>query len=148
MKNNFDEVVNNLSKLGVLYADAVKLRRCAMTLHRWHELECGDSNGHTSYCLVRGYLEDGEFTSDENGKPYLEFSGLGKGRYQKIGDREAGAKKTLSSIMGRYPVLWYYIQTDPRGAALYVGEKNKQYAEKIKTLSIDQFYNDGVAVYK
>lgn len=34
--------------------DAESLRRISMTLHRWHELECGDGNEHGSWSIERG----------------------------------------------------------------------------------------------
>lgn len=37
--------------------DAEALRRISMTLHHWHELECGDSNSHGSWAIVRGRKE-------------------------------------------------------------------------------------------
>lgn len=38
-----------LERAGMKYRDAVQLRRISMTLHRWHELECGDSNNADAY---------------------------------------------------------------------------------------------------
>jgi hypothetical protein len=48
---------------------------------------------------------------------------------------ETGAEKRLKKIMGRYPSFDYYLQTDPRGASLYIlrpgdvpaGEKAESY---------------------
>ena len=37
-----------------------------------------------------------------------------------VPDREAGARKRLAAIMKRYPALTAYVQTDPRGCALYL----------------------------
>ena len=93
--------------------DAEKLRRIAMTLQRWFELECGDGNG---------MIEREEKT----GAPYWynansRFVGAGDRRaYRRIPDRETGARKRLAAIMARYPTLRAYVQTDPRGAALYI----------------------------
>jgi hypothetical protein len=65
-------------------------------------------------------------------------------RYEPIADRERGAKKRLAKIMAKYPTMGYYIQTDPRGAALYILT-----AEQLSSgRPIDQIYNRGIAVYK
>ena len=45
--------INSLTNAGIRYEDAVQLRRISMTLHRWHELECGDGNNYASWSLVR-----------------------------------------------------------------------------------------------
>jgi len=42
-------MLNALEGAGVSTDDAHALRRISMTLHRWHELECGDGNG----CIER-----------------------------------------------------------------------------------------------
>jgi len=39
------EVINRLEKKVISYDNAIKLRHIAMTLHRWHEMECGGKNG-------------------------------------------------------------------------------------------------------
>jgi hypothetical protein len=48
MKHKYDSVAT-LQTLGIDHTDAVSLRRISMTLHRWHELECGDTSG----CIER-----------------------------------------------------------------------------------------------
>ena len=134
------ECIGRLVQLGIAYSDAVQLRRIAMTLHRWHELECGDSNDHTSWVITRGHLKRGQpFEYDDNGKPYMETHRHSANGviYYRIADREAGAKRRLSRIMASYPALSAYIQGDPRGASLYIGEA-----------LTDTNYSRGVAVYR
>ena len=46
--------INRLQAAGFSYEDACALRRISMTLHRWHELECGDANNYASWSIVRG----------------------------------------------------------------------------------------------
>lgn len=133
MSNNKQEVVRRLMNVGVTYEDAVKLREIAMTLHRWHELECGTDAG----CIER----------DENtGAPYLTYEVNGaprRGRY-KIADKETGAIKRLTHIINQYSDLTYYIQGDPRGASLYIlRPKDVPVGE-----SIEAYYSRGIAVYK
>jgi hypothetical protein len=103
---------NNLASLGFTREEAEKLRRISMTLRRWFELECGTDGG----CIER---------DETTGKAYwLTVHGT---RYQ-IADRETGARKRLAAIMearalrvgSAHVTLAAYIQTDPRGAALYI----------------------------
>lgn len=128
------DCIPRLQTAGIRYADARALRRIAMTLHRWHELECGDSNDYASWCITRGYRRatvtkaDGtpakrqtEFTHDENGKPFIErHPHHGDVHYTAIPDRERGALKRLAAIMARYPGFASYVQTDSRGCSLYI----------------------------
>ena len=105
---------DTLRALGFTRDEAEALRRISMTLRRWHELECGTDGG----CIER----------DEDGKAYwLNSHSM---RRTKVADRESGALKRLAAILNarlyRQPVidgahdLDAYIQTDPRGAALYI----------------------------
>jgi hypothetical protein len=111
---------NNLASLGFTREEAEKLRRISMTLRRWFELECGDGNG---------AIERDETT----GIPYWynansRFIAAGDRRaYTRIADRETGARRRLATIIGTRNARqkWVapvggYIQTDPRGAALYI----------------------------
>lgn len=100
-----------LGQLGFTESEVDALRRISLTLHRWYELECGDGRG--------------EIVRDETtGKPYwtAEVGSIRTGFRRistPIADREAGALRRLSKIMaGR--LVSFYVQTDPRGAALYI----------------------------
>lgn len=121
--------VSALERAGIRYQDAVALRRISMTLHRWHELECGDGNG----CIER---------DETTGKTYWLNSMSGR-RYPTP-DRETGAIKRLKEIMSRYPTLGYYIQGDPRGAALYILRPGDVPAG----CDADAYYSRGVVVCK
>jgi hypothetical protein len=135
MRYNFDRLLN----VGVSFEDAAALRRISMTLHRWHELECGDGNDYASWCITRGKKTGGEFEYDDNGKPYLERHAhtSNKPTYTLLADRERGALKRLAAIMANYPKLTAYVQGDPRGCALYIGEK-----------LTDTNYSNGIAVHQ
>ena len=122
---------NVLISLGFTQNEAESLRRISMTLRRWHELECGDGNG----CIER---------DEVSGIPQWRYAGdTGKYCGRPIPDRETGAKKRLAAILkarnerepgqdresysddqdrDSYTVasLSAFIQTDPRGAALYI----------------------------
>ena len=119
--------VEVLCGLGFTRDEADKLRRISMTLRRWHELECGDGNG----CIER---------DEKSGKAF--YLNANSGRRYPIADRETGALNRLSAIVrarnfrdgtvAREIVaagdtipnlrrgLSAYIQSDPRGAALYI----------------------------
>lgn len=133
-------------------ADAESLRRISMTLHRWHELECGTDGG----CIERGHrvrkepsvrVSEGDrylFVSDENGAPYFANHNGERTRYTKIPDREKGALARLAAIMARYPALQFYVQGDPRGAALYILRPGDVPAGE----SPDAYYSRGLAVHQ
>lgn len=117
-KNNFAA----LAQLGISALDARSLRRISMTLHRWHEIECGDSNDFASWAIARGRKVDGAFVYDDAGTPFLERHAHSENvaRYSPIPDRERGALRRLATILERYPTLGFYVQGDPRGCALYL----------------------------
>lgn len=149
------ECIVNLERAGISYEDACDLRRIAMTLHRWHELECGDGNDYASWCITRGRWrtfipEEGgkvrQFEHDETGTPFEErhIHTENKPRYTAIPDRERGALKRLAAILARYPGFGFYVQGDPRGAPLYILRPGDVPAGA----SVDSCYSNGVAVYK
>lgn len=134
---------NNLINLGFTSYEAEKLRRISMTLRRWHELECGVDNG----CIERDEKTD---------RPLWRNSY--SGRLSPIADREKGAKKRLGHILGlRNTREWVragthsvkeiainaYIQTDPRGAALYLLRPNDIPDGK----DANAYYSRGICVY-
>lgn len=122
MLNRKYDCIDALQTAGFNYEDACALRRISMTLHRWHELECGDSNDYASWGIVRGSKQPEGFVYDEAGKPWKEVhphSGKHT-RYSLMPDRERGALKRLAAIMARYPGFTSYVQGDPRGASLYI----------------------------
>ena len=123
------DAIDALTRLGISYDDAVQLRRISMTLRRWHELECGLENG----CIER---------DETTGKTYWLNSFSGK-RWP-VADRETGARKRLGKIMARYPQFSAYVQTDPRGAALYILRPGDVPAGK----SANSYYSRGIVVCK
>lgn len=128
---------DQLSRLGIRYNDADTLRRIQLQLHTWDERQCGADNG----CVV---VED-------DGKAYWQPSNGGKP--YRIPNRGAGAERRLAAIIGKYPDLAAYHQSDCRGCALYVYqlEALKQYADRFPhtqpRYTIDACYSSiGVAV--
>lgn len=134
MNKDTVRLIGTLEALGISWDDAWALRRISMTLHSWHELECGTDKG----CIER----DGP---NGDGKPFMTYErgNMPRGRYA-IPDREKGAHKRLATIMAKYPTLKAYIQGDPRGAALYILRPGDVPEGK----DADAYYSRGVAVYK
>jgi len=123
------ELYSRLADLGFTYEEAVQLRRIEMTLKRWSEQECGDSNDYQSWSIER---------DETTNKPYrCVYPRTGKMRRYPIADRESGALKRLKAIVDARnerehahvtPTIkanalnWIhpYHQTDPRGCSLYL----------------------------
>lgn len=122
--------------LGITRDDAEQLRRISMTLRRWFERECGDSNDYGSFAIERDETTDKPFLVVHSHRPPFGVRRL------PIADRETGARKRLAAIMAKYPTLTAYVQSDPRGCALYILT-----AEHLASgHDINSIYNRGVAV--
>jgi hypothetical protein len=153
---------NTLMALGFRRDEADQLRRISMTLHRWHELECGNDNG----CIER---------DEETGRPFWHNSFTG--RLYPLADREKGALKRLKSIIeernirasaeqivcpncGQWQLIdclnecikrrlapcrkvFSYIQGDPRGGALYILRPG----DVPEGADVQSYYNRGICVY-
>lgn len=136
-----NEQSDRLEALGFTADEAESLRRISMTLRRWHEMECGIDHG----CVER---------DEETGKTYWLSSVTGK-RFSTP-DLETGAKKRLAKILSARnersnrlcnlnvpePVSTY-IQTDPRGAALYIIRPGDVPEDE----TVDSCYSRGICVY-
>lgn len=129
MTQKTPECIAPLTAAGITSEDAYALRRIAMTLRRWYELECG--------------VEGGGVERDEETGRVMWYSSR-TGKRTPYADRETGALRRLSDIMARYPSLGYYVQTDPRGASLYILRAGDVPAGEL----VESFYSRGVAVYK
>ena len=141
MNKHTVEMLSRLQSAGIEREDAYALRRIAMTLHRWHELECGDGNDTASWCIER---------DEKTGKPYrvvwyhrkLDPTPF---RYP-IADREKGALRRLNNIVAKYlgtDIRGVYIQTDPRGAPLYLLRKG----DVPEGADADSYYSNGIAIH-
>jgi hypothetical protein len=128
-----------LRSLGFTSEEAEQLRRISMTLQRWHELECGDGRG----CIER---------DEHTGEPF--WSSPRRDWKERVADREKGALKRLAAILkarnggarvapGMPEELTAYIQTDPRGAALYIIRPGDVPAGE----DVSAYYNRGICVY-
>ena len=90
------------------------LRRAELTLHRWHELECGLDNGYGSTIIVE---RDGL-----TNKPIVSIhTARGVVAQYNTPDRKTGAINRVKSLCDSLG-LYFFVQTDPRGASLYVSD--------------------------
>ena len=128
-----------LQDLGFTDTEANQLRRISMTLQRWYEWECGTESGH---------IERDEITNI----PYKITDWNGRQRRTPTPDRETGAIARLEQIIrarnirqpqAEDPLLSYYLQTDPRGAALYILRPQDVPAGE----SPAAYYSRGICVY-
>lgn len=142
------DCIDALMHEGITYDDACALRRISMTLHRWHELECGDSNAHASWCITRGSQQPEGFVYDDEGAPFNEIHWNKRPtQYVRVPDRERGALKRLAKIMARYPGFASYVQGDPRGCALYIIPPAVVDWHPVNQ-PVDDYYTRGIAVHK
>ncbi len=152
------ELYSKLQELGFTFDEAVQLRRIEMTLQRWAEQECGDSNDRYSVSIER------EEIGINAGKPYrvVSYHDDNKVRKYRIADREAGALRRLNAIVearNSRRAAWLvengisnfgdkspdfvipYHQTDCRGCMVYLVRR-----DQLGDAKIDQVYNRGLAV--
>lgn len=129
--------LDTLRSLGFTNDEADKLRRISMTLQRWHELECGIDGG----CVERDPKTELTYWKSEY-----------TGKLSRVPDRETGARKRLGDIVharnvrqphAEDPLLSYYVQTDPRGAALYIIRPQDVPEGK----DVAAYYSRGICVY-
>jgi hypothetical protein len=132
-------MLDSLTRSGISSEDLQPLRRISMTLRRWFELECGTGTDTVSESVER---------DEETDKPYKRIQYVGAGnkwidkRYP-IADKEKGAIKRLDVLRAKYPALIFYVQTDPRGCALYaVPVSSIREGEDISSI-----YNRGIDIY-
>ena len=140
-------LARTLQDLGFTAEEVESLRRISNTLRRWHEQECG--------------TEHGAITRDEKtGRPFWYRASAryldpqDPRAFSLMPDREAGAKKRLAAILARrnsgilFDSAWprkvsAYIQTDPRGAALYILRPG----DVPEGEDAGAYYNRGICVY-
>ncbi|MET3969112.1 hypothetical protein [Bradyrhizobium sp. S3.9.1] len=121
--------ITRLVSAGISFNDARELRRIYMALSRWHELECGSD---------AGSIERDETT----GKTFWRDPMTGK--KSPTADRETGALMRLTETMKKYPTLGFFVQSDPRGHALYILRPG----DVPTGADADASYSNGIAVFK
>lgn len=158
---------NALESLGFTSDETEALRRISMTLHRWHEFECGNGNEYGSWAIER--VDEGD------GKPFIVHHhyrhGQGKDTVSRtpVAGREKGALKRMAQIIAArnarmvmaelvaHPTedgtaiglrckprkVSAYIQGNPRGAALYILRPGDVPEGK----DAGAYYSRGICVY-
>jgi len=131
---NMANLVNRLGNLGFAWDEVQTLIRIERTLHRWSELECGNSDDIKSWHVER---------DETTGKPFMvtHAHSSDKSTRWSIPDRENGALRRLAKMMKRHSGIRFYHQTDPRGCALYIIND-----ASIPDADLHRLYNRGVAV--
>ena len=134
MTTKTKDCIPTLISAGISEDDARALLRISMTLHRWHELECGNERGEA--------IERDE----ETGLTYLTFDTGQNGKRERtqIPDRETNALKRLAMIIKGYPGFAFHVNGDPRGSALFIMRPGDVPAGA----DLDACYNRGIAVFK
>jgi len=111
-----------LQSLGFTFDECEKLRRISMTLRRWFELECGNGDDKRSWAIERDETTEIPYMVTHHHRDE-------KTTRHRVADREAGARRRLAETvharnirqpLQESPLLSFYIQGDPRGAALYI----------------------------
>lgn len=144
-------LTRTLQALGFTEQEVESLRRISNTLQRWHEAECNGTIQRGEDGIARGYRVNARFLDPHDPRYWYG-----------VPDREAGAKKRLAAIMtarntrtGRDKVpgtpgskyfewaVYEYIQTDPRGAALYILRPGDVPAGA----DVSAYYTRGICVY-
>jgi hypothetical protein len=107
----YTHVINHF---GLDWEDANTLLSCERALHKWHEKEC-----------------NGEVEQDEDtGKVWNVFLPI---RF-RVSNKEASTMRRLEKLLAYYnddthknDPLMIYVQSDPRGCALYLYRKSDLY---------------------
>jgi len=135
MKNTQKQITaKRLGNLGFAWNEINALWRIERALHRWAELECGNSDDIKSWHIER---------DETTGKPFMvtHFHRSDKSNRWPIPDRENGALRRLEKMMKLHDGIRFYHQTDPRGCALYIIDDTS-----IPDADLHRLYNRGVAV--
>ena len=132
---------SRLIEFGISRDDIKSLHRISNTLRNWFELECGfntPNNGH-------GAIERDELTE----QPFMRTWDNQNGKRKwSVRDRETGARKRLDKIMTKYPDLVSYVQTDPRGCAVYILQTSQLDGSWMNPWpEISSIYTNGIAIF-
>lgn len=138
-----NEQENRLMNLGFTRDESQALRRISMTLRRWYEMECGTGDDRVSRSIERDDVTDKPFMRIQ----YQGHSGWVDQRFPTP-DREKGAIKRLLTIINNHAertgrALSTYLQTDPRGAALYIIRPG----DVPKGKDVSAYYPNALCVY-
>ena len=99
------DCIKRLIEAGVGYDDAHALRRIAMTLSRWHELECGDSHDDMSWSIER----DGD---EKDSKPFMVYH-YGKPLHWRVSFPGQDAKSARKRFFAKIDAEKYVSEISP-----------------------------------
>ena len=105
-------IANTMAALGPHGMTAENLAQCyrlERALRKWHELECGTADGGVEYDDV----DDGELL------PTCTFYRPRTGTRSKFKNQYPVLMRRLERLRADMPSITFYVQGDPRGAALY-----------------------------
>jgi hypothetical protein len=146
-------LTQNLTRLGFTVTEVTALRRISATLHNWFEMECGSDHG----AIERGG-PNGEGRPHYRSRWSIDHD-TPLDKCPIIPDRETGARKRLAAICKPHTrKVVPYVQTDPRGVALYLvsvkklretlADWAKRNPNTPKGAMIEGYYSSfGIAVY-
>lgn len=119
MKTKRDRLLDLYERLqhwGISRDDIDSLLRVEKGLSRWSAMECGTDAG----AIMR---------DEKTGKPFFQKDIYIRGEWKTIKrpirDLEKSYLARLNNIMSRYPQFIHYIQSDPRGCAVYIIPRDK-----------------------
>lgn len=127
--NRIAHLTRVLTGMGFAPSEVEPLRRISTGLRRWFEREC-----------------NGEIERDEATNAVYHVTnvdGPGPVRRFPARDLEAGHMRRLKAIMAGKPGLSYYVQSDPRGASLYILRPG----DVPEGESVGAYYTRGICVY-
>ena len=136
-----------LIRLGIEHYHVQCLRRLEKRFQRWHELECGTELPHAPGWTIAVERDE------QTGTTFMRRMGHDRsGRYIDeraiCRDDEKLCKKRLAKLMQPYPHLVAYVQTDPRGCALYIIPREAVQEAEANGQNASYIYSGrGVAVY-
>lgn len=157
---------DTLRALGFTQDEAESLRRISMTLQRWHELECGVEGGcverdeNTGKCYwLNSYSGRRSPVADRETGALKRLAGILAARNARKGIAadwrnyrcdngtfdivDANGDIVRQNLPAESAALSSYIQTDPRGAALYVLRPGDVPAGE----DAGAYYSRGICVY-
>ena len=123
---DYARIIDTLRKWGFDRKESDTLFRVSHTLRKWFEQECGVENGHIE-------------RDEKTGKPFFRSH---NGFTYSVRDNETGARKRLAKIMTSHVAYAAYVQTDPRGCALYIAPVS----ELSDGANVDSVYTRGLAI--
>ena len=155
-----------LRELGFTRDEAESLRRISMTLRRWHEHECNGTIQRGEDGVARGYRVNARFLDPNDPRYWYSVPDRERGAKKRLaailkarnnrdvegGRVQVGPDRVLYVHFGegagpfltrKVSILSPYIQTDPRGAALYILRPG----DVPEGQSADACYSRGICVY-